>query len=100
MHYLLGKIFLAWDYLVGLFLPSFTPGFLENSNSSGPGNIKILNAAAKKALIGNASFLLEPNFRRNILQTLRAWGQENSIISRRSLNWKRRLPRGDCSPLT
>ena len=74
MHYLLGKIFLAWDYLVGLFLPSFTPGFLENSNSSGPGNIKILNAAAKKALIGNASFLLEPNFRQNMLQTLRAWG--------------------------
>jgi len=71
---LIGKTFLAWDFLVGLLVPSFTPGLLENSNSSSLGNINILNAAAKRALIGNASFLLEPNFRQNTLLTLRAWG--------------------------
>jgi len=55
-------------------VPRFYPEALDNSKpESSSERVRVLTHAARRALVGNASYILEPKFRERILQILRAW---------------------------
>lgn len=82
MTSIMSRLFGFWDSLAGVLWPRFfLEGFVNEKSPSSQGQLETLTVAAKKALLGNASYLFEPNFRRRVLTSLCSWASEDISYS-------------------